>query len=37
MKMCVKLRSKMFGACIGRNELILGIFLGVLNGSKIKK
>ena len=25
MKICVKLRSKMFGRCIGRNELILGI------------
>ena len=24
MKMCVKLRSKMFNCYIGRNELILG-------------
>ena len=24
MKMCVKLRSKMFSSCIGWNELILG-------------
>ena len=25
MRMCVKLRSKMFGSCIGRDELILEI------------
>ena len=36
MRMCVQLRSKMFGSCMGRNELILGI-LKPLTGSKIEK
>ena len=36
MKMCVKLRSKMFSSRIDRNELIFGIWR-VLNGSKMEK